>query len=179
MPWKHFCEVSFAWRYCSIYHWIFPISMKSDGVFLFRSKFFLRTSDGEDCSELWFSWKRSDVLKIGNKNTRCSELVFEIRFFSDFDFQKERKLQMFVIEKKQCYSLSSFIWEKKRDSSTPEYEVKYKRSTAGVEEEYSRSTRGVQQEYKRSTAGVQQEYSRSRGGVQQEYSKSRGGVQQE
>ena len=42
---------------------------------------------------------------------------------------------------------------KKRDSSTPEYEVKYKRSTGGVQ--------GVQKEYRRSMRGVRVEYQRS------------------
>ena len=35
----------------------------------------------------------------------------------------------------------------KRDFSTPEYEVKYKRSTGGVQEEYEGSTRGVSDKY--------------------------------
>ena len=88
---------------------------------------------------------------------------------------------------------------KKRDFSTPEYEVKYKRSIGGVQEEYRRSTGstgGVQEvqeeyrKYRRSTGGVQEEYRRSTGStggvqeVQEEYRKYRrstgstGGVQE-
>ena len=43
---------------------------------------------------------------------------------------------------------------KKRDSSTPEYEVKYKRSKGGVQEKYRGSTGGVQEEYEGSIRGV-------------------------
>ena len=82
---------------------------------------------------------------------------------------------------------------KKRDSNTPEYEVKYKRSTEGVQGstggiqgkyrgvqgEYRGSTGGVQGEYRRSTGGVQEEYRGSTGGVQGEYRRSTGGVQGE
>ena len=77
----------------------------------------------------------------------------------------------------------------KRDSSTPEYEVKYKRST-GVQEEYreyrrsTESTGGVQgvqeeyREYRRSTEGVQgvpeeyRKYRRSTRGVRGEYQRN-------
>ena len=55
-----------------------------------------------------------------------------------------------VMDKTRCEPFKG----EKRDSSTSEYEVKYKRSTEGVQGEY----RKVQEEYRGSTGGVQVQY---------------------